>query len=186
MKSPRGFRNNNPGNIRQSKQRFKGEVVPSKDAAFKQFTDMAHGFRAIMCILRTYMTKYELCNIAKIITRWAPPAENDTQAYISLVTKLMRGERRVERGERLPKAPQGGEWREEGGERIPKNLKPNPDPSRREGSANSEQTYSLQFSSPFFFSLISFPNSVRQRSTFNVQRSMFNVHSRCHALITSL
>jgi len=88
MKSPRGFRNNNPGNIRQSKQRFKGEVVPSKDAAFKQFTDMAHGFRAIMCILRTYMTKYELCNIAKIITRWAPPAENDTQAYISLVEKL--------------------------------------------------------------------------------------------------
>lgn len=32
----RGLSNCNPGNIRQSKVRYKGEVQPSRDPAFKQ------------------------------------------------------------------------------------------------------------------------------------------------------
>ena len=31
----RGLQNCNPGNIRQSKVRYKGEVRPSRDSAFK-------------------------------------------------------------------------------------------------------------------------------------------------------
>ena len=37
----RGLSNCNPGNIRQSKVRYKGEVQPSRDPAFKQFESLA-------------------------------------------------------------------------------------------------------------------------------------------------
>jgi hypothetical protein len=37
----RGLQNCNPGNIRQSKVRYKGEVRPSRDSAFKQFESLA-------------------------------------------------------------------------------------------------------------------------------------------------
>ena len=40
----RGLENNNPGNIRQSKVRYKGEVRPSRDPAFKQFESMPWAF----------------------------------------------------------------------------------------------------------------------------------------------
>ena len=37
----RGLSNRNPGNIRQSAVRYKGEVRPSRDPAFKQFESMS-------------------------------------------------------------------------------------------------------------------------------------------------
>ena len=43
----RGLSNCNPGNIRQSKVRYKGEVQPSRDPAFKQFESLAWGYRAV-------------------------------------------------------------------------------------------------------------------------------------------
>ena len=43
----RGLANCSPGNIRQSKTRYQGEVVPSRDKAFKQFQTMAWGYRAM-------------------------------------------------------------------------------------------------------------------------------------------
>ena len=39
----RGLSNRNPGNIRQSAVRYKGEVRPSRDPAFKQFESMPWG-----------------------------------------------------------------------------------------------------------------------------------------------
>lgn len=45
--TPRGLRNNNPGNIRLSSTKYQGEVQPSQDTAFKQFESMAYGYRAI-------------------------------------------------------------------------------------------------------------------------------------------
>ncbi len=39
----RGLQNCNPGNIRQSKVRYKGEVRPSRDPAFKQFESLCMG-----------------------------------------------------------------------------------------------------------------------------------------------
>ena len=47
----RGLKNCNPGNIRQSKSRYKGEVRPSRDPAFKQFESLAWGYRAIFMLL---------------------------------------------------------------------------------------------------------------------------------------
>ena len=68
----RGYRNNNPLNIRLSGNNWKGEVKPSADNAFCQFVTMAYGFRAAMCCIRTYIRKYNCVTIQEIINRWAP------------------------------------------------------------------------------------------------------------------
>ena len=83
---PRGLRNNNPGNIRRNSDVFHGEVNPSRDQQFKQFKTMAHGYRAIFKILSNYYRKYRLTTIRQIIGRWAPENENNTSAYVSLVS----------------------------------------------------------------------------------------------------
>lgn len=70
--SKRGYRNNNPLNIRISSNNWKGEIRPSTDGSFCQFTTMAYGFRAAMVCIRTYIRKYNLKTIQEIINRWAP------------------------------------------------------------------------------------------------------------------
>ena len=84
---PRGLRNNNPGNIRLNGDLFQGEVRPSKDKSFKQFETMAYGYRAMFVILRNYIRNYKLDTIRKMISRWAPPKDNNhTEAYIKAVS----------------------------------------------------------------------------------------------------
>lgn len=81
----RGLLNCNPGNIRQSKVRYKGEVRPSRDPAFKQFESPAWGYRAIFVLLDTYRVRHGLRTIREMISRWAPPSENHTETYIRAV-----------------------------------------------------------------------------------------------------
>lgn len=83
----RGLRNCNPGNIRRSRSKFKGEVRPSRDAAFKQFETMAYGYRAMFVLLDTYHRRYGLTTIRAMISRWAPPSENFTDGYIRFVAE---------------------------------------------------------------------------------------------------
>ena len=83
----RGLRNCTPGNIRHSRSAFVGEVRPSRDAAFKQFESMAYGYRAMFVLLDSYRRRYGLSNIRAMISRWAPPVENHTEAYIRLVAE---------------------------------------------------------------------------------------------------
>lgn len=85
-KLPRGLRNNNPGNIRINGDLFQGEIRPSKDESFKQFETMAYGYRAVFRILSNYRKNYGLDTIRKMIGRWAPENENDTDAYIKAVS----------------------------------------------------------------------------------------------------
>lgn len=85
-KMPRGIINRNPGNIRISGDKFQGEVIPSRDKAFKQFESMAYGYRAIFKILRNYQRNYSLDTIRKMISRWAPESENNTLAYVMTVS----------------------------------------------------------------------------------------------------
>ena len=67
---------------------FDGEVRPSKDKEFKQFEAMRYGYRAMFKILRTYIDKYGLDTIRKMITRWAPPGDgNHTENYIKVVSE---------------------------------------------------------------------------------------------------
>lgn len=83
---PRGLKNCNPGNIVKDSQVWLGEVVPSRDVRFKQFKDMAHGYRAIFVNLSSYIRRGHN-TIDKIIRRWAPPSENNTSSYINHVAQ---------------------------------------------------------------------------------------------------
>ena len=81
----RGERNNNPGNIDMNRIKWKGLAAVSTDVRFCTFTSRAYGIRAIGKLISTYYHTYKLNTIAKIINRWAPPAENNTGAYIAAV-----------------------------------------------------------------------------------------------------
>lgn len=87
---PRGIRNNNPGNIRRGTSNWLGKVAwsESKDKNFEQFQFYFYGVRALIVIINNYFTKYNLNTISKIIDRWAPPTENDTDSYIKAVSSL--------------------------------------------------------------------------------------------------
>lgn len=83
----RGLDNRNPGNIRRSQVRYKGEVRPSRDPEFKEFESLAWGYRAIFVLLDTYRIRYGIDTIRGMISRWAPPSENHTDAYVRAVVR---------------------------------------------------------------------------------------------------
>lgn len=89
---PRGIRNSNPGNIRVSSDTWDGtaseaerEPFQKGEATFVVFRSAAYGIRAMIKILRTYRSSYGATTVRNIITRWAPPSENDTESYIETV-----------------------------------------------------------------------------------------------------
>lgn len=85
-KLPRGYRNNNPLNIRyNSANNWDGKVANNTDGVFEQFVSMEYGYRAALKLIRNYITKYDLNTVGQIISKWAPDSENDTTAYISRV-----------------------------------------------------------------------------------------------------
>ena len=86
---PRGLRNNNPGNIRHSKARWRGMRPVQEDPDFVQFRTMSYGYRAIFKIIRTYRAKYKVYSVSDIIRRWAPPIENNTTQYLINVCRQM-------------------------------------------------------------------------------------------------
>ncbi len=86
MKS-RGYRNNNPLNIRRNRTRWRGLRKKQTDRSFFQFVEMCWGYRAAIKTLRTYQRRYKLFTLREMINRWAPPFENDTEAYIHTVSK---------------------------------------------------------------------------------------------------
>jgi len=86
---PRGIRNNNPGNIRRSGDKWVGLSSRQDDPAFARFDDPVHGLRALMKILLKYRRDYGLYTVRAIIGRWAPPSENDTGAYADAVAKRL-------------------------------------------------------------------------------------------------
>ena len=59
------------------------------DPTFCIFDEAVMGIRALMSILLTYRFTHNKKNIDSIIRRWAPPSENDTEAYIKFVAKRM-------------------------------------------------------------------------------------------------
>lgn len=87
MKAPRGIRNNNPGNIRKTASITWVGQLKGNDTAFVTFDTPEHGLRALMKVLRTYQNKHGLETIRGFISRWAPPNENDTEAYVHSVSK---------------------------------------------------------------------------------------------------
>lgn len=81
---PLGMRNNNPGNIRNGIA-----WLGSSDGSngFKKFRDVSYGIRAMALDLSNKITKDGLDTITEVITKYAPPSENDTTAYIRAVAQ---------------------------------------------------------------------------------------------------
>lgn len=83
----RSERNNNPGNIRLTSDRWRGQVLPPPDRGFVTFKSPEWGYRALFVILEGYMIRHGLVTIRSIIGRYAPPSENATAAYIRSVCR---------------------------------------------------------------------------------------------------
>lgn len=82
-----GEKLNNPLNIRNvDGQNWKGQI--GKKAGFCEFKHVWWGVRAAMMILSKYR-KRGLVTIEQIISTWAPPSENATEAYINFICKSM-------------------------------------------------------------------------------------------------
>lgn len=84
---PRGIRNNNPGNIKAGK--FAAEMgAVGSDGTFAIFRTPEDGLNA----LRELMTRYKsggTDTVSSIISKFAPPSENNTQSYIASLSKSM-------------------------------------------------------------------------------------------------
>ena len=92
MNQTRGIRNNNPLNIRRSSTHWQGARKEQTDKSFVQFETMAYGYRAAWKVLQTYYERFcmqgKAYTVRNIIERWAPPTENDTEAYIKNVLNM--------------------------------------------------------------------------------------------------
>ena len=86
QRPPRGIRNNNPGNIRhgQNWQSLNPEGW-NIDPAFCVFKSPVFGIRALAKVLVNYKKINGLNTVWQIISRYAPPNENQTKAYIQTV-----------------------------------------------------------------------------------------------------
>lgn len=88
----RGIRNNNPLNIRKGNN-WQGERPDQSDREFEEFVSIEFGVRAAIKLIQNYIngsvTGHRPCNtIDKLVSRWAPPTENNTRSYIETVEHL--------------------------------------------------------------------------------------------------
>jgi hypothetical protein len=92
--SPRGIRNNNPGNLIISKNRWRGKIAYNTDGRFEKFETMLLGARAHLKNLQSYFKRGEN-TIRAIIDDgdgldWAPITDgNNSKAYIEYVSKAV-------------------------------------------------------------------------------------------------
>ena len=91
----RGIRNNNPFNLEKG-DKWQGLALPSemtieqkKEKRFCVFKDPTWGIRAGARVLITYQDKHDLDTIEKIMNRFAPPSENDTDSYAAAVARAI-------------------------------------------------------------------------------------------------
>lgn len=90
QKLPRGIRNNNPGNIRWGSA-WKGLKKDGKqqDPSFCVFKSSVFGIRALAKVLINYKKIHGLNTVRQIVSRYAPPNENQTTAYVQSVAKQL-------------------------------------------------------------------------------------------------
>lgn len=93
----RGFRNNNPFNLRRTGIEWRGKVsfLDSTDKEFEQFENMSYGIRAGLINLATQCRRYK-GDIKEIISHYAPESDgNCTSLYIKRVVSAV-GKSRIE------------------------------------------------------------------------------------------
>ncbi len=106
----RGIRNNNPGNLDFNARAFqrdkwKGELGMEKHSSprFTTFGTPQHGIRALCKVILTYHRHRKAADgspidtVQEIIDRWAPPVENNTDAYAARIRDALD----VEKGEEI-------------------------------------------------------------------------------------
>lgn len=91
---PRGLRNNNPGNIERTSDKWVGMADQQMDPRFVTFKTMAYGYRALFIVINTYITKHGHTTVPGILGRYAPRIENDTSMYIASVLSQMNVEKK--------------------------------------------------------------------------------------------
>ena len=101
VRLPKGIRNNNPLNLRESpgdKTIWLHERATDDDAQFEEFDIPEGGIRAAAINFRTYKIKWGVRTVHELVTRWAPPKgkdangvpyTQDTNAYIRLVCNAL-------------------------------------------------------------------------------------------------
>lgn len=83
---PRGYRNNNPLNIRiNDANDWVGKRWKNTDGVFEQFVAMEYGYRAALKLIKNYIQNDGLKTVTDIISKWAPINENNTARYIQRV-----------------------------------------------------------------------------------------------------
>jgi hypothetical protein len=80
---PRGMRNNNPLNLTY----LPGQGAIGHDSRFGVFRTMEEGIAANYKQMLINRDRHGLVTLAQQISRWAPPGENNTAAYIARVAK---------------------------------------------------------------------------------------------------
>ena len=71
---------NNIFNIRAGQAQWLGMTGTRR--GFVEFDTQEHGIRAWLVLMRNYRRKYGCRTIRQIVTRFAPPSENNTERYI--------------------------------------------------------------------------------------------------------
>lgn len=88
-KKTRGWRNNNPLNIKHGQDVWQGMMPEQDDKLFVHFVDMAYGYRAAIKIMLSYYHHFKLkgrlFTLDNIIRRWAPDGNEDN--YVNVVEK---------------------------------------------------------------------------------------------------
>ena len=95
--TPRGIRNNNPGNLRPGSQ-WRGLADPPSDGQYLRFVSPEFGLRALALLVRNYQRNQRLFTVRAMISRWAPPDgrdangrpySQDTESYIAAVARRL-------------------------------------------------------------------------------------------------
>jgi hypothetical protein len=85
----KGLRLNNPGNLRRTNDAWQGLATPQSDPEFFEFIAPEYGVRAMARTLLNYQQNYGLNSIRDLVSRWAPPTENDTDSYVNAVASRL-------------------------------------------------------------------------------------------------
>ena len=81
----RSWRNNNPGNIRNSNfTRRHGHI--GKAGGFAVFPDKETGKEALVSLLK--VRSYQVLTLGGALNRYAPKSENDTEAYLAFIESI--------------------------------------------------------------------------------------------------
>src|SRR5690349_17964338 len=88
MTTPLGLVNNNPLNLRHSRDQWIGMRGQQTDPGFVQFQTSYHGLRAGAKNLLTYFRVRKRTTVRQIIESWAPASDNNaTDSYVASVAK---------------------------------------------------------------------------------------------------